>query len=346
MRSSTGFGMSEQLKNEAHLLPTPLRRIMPASIRKAVGTIVSKSVMLYRDSVSVRKTVRSATPIAVKKALTFGFRRPTVCAVFAGRDDNFVPDNVERIRAVIEWNSKVLCDEVIFVEWNPLPDRPLLSPALTKDYPNLRCYVVPKEIHEEICTNPRMPVMEYFAKNVGIRRAQSDFICATNSDILWDWNVRHMRWLLDKRLVFATRRKELSWDGSAPSQEYLRDPRNVIEYRFGWRQDLAYGSGDFTMAHKSLWQRARGYDESMKNERISCDGRGLFQLLEVGGKQIHMGFHYHLFHPTTSSASGNISHGQIFEYSRNLPYQNPPDWGLGDCAEELIAERVWKLARR
>ena len=186
---------------------------------------------------------------------------------------------------MIEWNSKVLCDEVIFVEWNPSPDRPLLSTVLTADYPNLSCYVVPAEIHEAMCANSRMPVMEYFAKNVEIRRAKSEYICATNSDILWDRNVRGTGWLLDRRSVVRTRRKELRWDGSAPSQKYLRNPRNLIQYRLGWRQDPAYGCGDFTMAHKSLWHRARGYDESMKNERISCDGRGLFQLLKVGGKR-------------------------------------------------------------
>ena len=156
-----------------------------------------------------------------------------MCAVFAGRNDNFVPDNEARVRAMIEWNSKVLCDEVIFVEWNPLPDRPLLSLALIRDYPNVRCYVVSPEIHEQICADPRMPVMEYFAKNVGIRRAQSEYICATNSDILWDENVKRMAWFLNERLVFRTRRKELRWEGSPPTQEYLRDPGKIIEYRFG-----------------------------------------------------------------------------------------------------------------
>lgn len=338
--------MSQQFKDEAHLLPKPLRKVMPAGIRRLIGAAVSKSVTLYRDSASVRTTVRNAAPIVFTKALTLRFRRPTVCEVFAGRNDDFVPDNEARIRAVIEWNSKVLCNEVIFVEWNPLPDRPLLSTVLTADYPNLSCYVVPAEIHEAMCANSRMPVMEYFAKNVGIRRAKSEYICATNSDILWDRNVRETGWLLDRRSVVCTRRKELRWDGSAPSQKYLRDPRNLIEYRLGWRQDLAYGCGDFTMAHKSLWHRARGYDESMKNERISCDGRGLFQLLKVGGKQIHLGFHYHLFHQSTSSGSGNVSHGRIFEYWKDLPYENPASWGLGDCIEEPIGDRVWRLVRK
>jgi hypothetical protein len=338
--------MSEQAKDDTHILPTSLRRIVPASIRKAAGAAISKSVMLYRDSVSVRNTVRNGAPVVFKKALTLRFRRPRVCAVFAGRNDDFVPDNEARIRAVIEWNSKVLCDEVIFVEWNPLPDRPLLSPALTKDYSNLRCYVVPREIHEEISVNPRMPVMEYFAKNAGIRRARSEFICATNSDILWDCNVRRMRWLLDERLVFVTRRKELRWDGSDPTQRYLRDAQHLIEYRYGWKQMLDYGCGDFTLAHRDLWKKARGYDESLKNERIHCDSRGLFQLLSIGGAPVHIGFHYHLFHQTTSSALGNASHGKIFEYDKNLPYENPSNWGLGDTEEELIGERVWKLTRR
>lgn len=323
-----------------------LRRIVPRSFRNLAGRAASASVMLYRDSVSVRETAKHAALNGMTQPFKLPFKRPTVCAVFAGRNDDFVPDNEARVRAVIEWNSKVLCNEVIFVEWNPLPDRPLLSPALTRDYANVRAYVVPREIHDQIATNPRMPVMEYFAKNVGIRRAQSDYICATNSDILWDENVRRMRWIMDKQLVFETRRKELRWDGSQPTQKYLRDPQNLIEYRFGWRQDLAYGSGDFTLAHRDLWHRARGYDESLTDQRISCDGRGLFQLLELGGKQVHMGFHYHLFHGTTSSAAGNASHGEIFDYRKDLPYQNSADWGLGDCREEQLAERVWQMVRK
>jgi len=83
--------MSEQAKDDAHILPTSLRKIVPASIRQAAGRAISKSVMLYRDSVSVRNTVRNGAPVAFKKALTLRFRRPTVCAVFAGRNDDFVP---------------------------------------------------------------------------------------------------------------------------------------------------------------------------------------------------------------------------------------------------------------
>ena len=326
-------------------MPSPIRKVIPDRLRKVIGRAVSESVMLHRDSAGVRETWRNVASAMLDRR-PGRLPRPSVCAVFAGRNDDYVPDNEARVRACVEWNSKVICDEVIFVEWNPPTDRPLLSPQLTRDYPNLRCYVVPPEIHAGVSTNPRMPVMEYHAKNVGIRRARSEYVCATNSDILWDENVRRIRWLLDERLVFRTRRIELRWDGRAPTQGYLRDPRNRIEYRDGWRQVLAYGCGDFTLAHRALWHRARGYDESLTGERISCDGRGLMQLLALGGRQAHMGFHYHLFHGTSSVSSGNKSHGEVFKYWENLPYENPSDWGLGDCAEEPLAERVWKLVRQ
>lgn len=319
-----------------------IRSVLPGPVGRSLGRAVSAAYELNRDAASVKATVRSLAPVILKQA--WRRRRPTVCAVFAGRDDDYVPDNVERIRAVIDWNSKVLADEVIFVEWSPLPDRDLLSPKLARDYSNLRCFVVPPELHARVATNPRIPVMEYHAKNVGIRRARSDFICATNSDILWDSGVRRIRRLLDERLVFRTLRLELRWDGSTPRHEYLRDPRNQLEFRDGWKQVLDYGCGDFTLAHRSLWHRARGYDEALTAERISCDGRGLQQLLALGGRPVRLGRHYHLFHETTSSAAGNVTHGRVFEYWRDLPYENPPDWGFASCEQVEVAERVWVLS--
>jgi len=109
---------------------------------------------------------------------------------------------------------------------------------------------------------------------------------------------------------------------------------------------LPYGCGDFTLAHRKLWQNARGYDESLNDLRIHCNTRGLMQLLSTGGKAVHMGFHYHLFHGTSSASSGNISHGQPFEYWKDFPYENPDNWGFGDCTEEPIEERVWMLKSR
>ena len=253
-RHSSGMYVRLAFAVAAHIrtLPNIIRKKLQAGFFWSMGIL------------DVGRTCKNLAPVIFTNFLQFKSHKPTICAVLASRNDNYVQDNEARIRAMIEWNSKVLCDEIIFVEWNPIPNTPLLSLALAKDYPNLKAYIVPKEIHETICTNPNMPVMEFFAKNVGIRRAQSDYICATNADIFWDLNVARMRWFLNKKLVFRTRRVELSWNGHPPNQHYLRNSVNRIEFRNGLGQGITYGCGDFTLAHKELWHRTKGYDEFFK----------------------------------------------------------------------------------
>lgn len=325
-------------------------KVTPAPLRRLLGRAVSRGVALHRDSESLRATWKNLAPVALARGWRTSAQRPTVCAVFVGRNDDYVPDNEARIRAMIEWNSQVMCDEMIFVEWNPPADRPLLSVAFARDYPHLRCYVVPAEIHSQVCEHPRMVIMEEFGKNVGVRRARSEYVCVTNAYIFWDARVRRMLRLLDKNLIFRTRRVEWRWDGGPVTQQSLTDARNRVAFRLGWKQELDYGCGDFVLASRDLWQRARGYDESLRATRIHADGRGLYQLIEAGGKPVHMGLHYHLFHESSSSLQGGVFTGEsrfgaAFPYRENLPYTNPPDWGLADCAEEQVAERVWKLVR-
>ena len=72
-----------------------------------------------------------------------GEGRPSVAAVLVGRNDDYMADFRERLAACLEWNTRYLVSEVVFVEWNPPPDRELLSKHLTERFANLRAYVVP-----------------------------------------------------------------------------------------------------------------------------------------------------------------------------------------------------------
>ncbi len=80
--------------------------------------------------------------------------------------------------------------ELIIVEWNPPKDKVRLIDAIKwpkELFPNLnlvRIIEVPSEIHSQLPGAERMPMFEYIAKNVGIRRANGDFILATNPDLL------------------------------------------------------------------------------------------------------------------------------------------------------------------
>src|SRR5713226_1543088 len=86
----------------------------------------------------------------VRRRMHSNGSRPSITAVVVGRNDDYMADFRERLHATIDWNMRYLIDEVIFVEWNPPPDRELLAHGLTKKFRGLRAYVVPPEIHQAI----------------------------------------------------------------------------------------------------------------------------------------------------------------------------------------------------
>ena len=79
--------------------------------------------------------------------------------------------------------------ELILVEWNPPNDRPSLMDAMvwngiTSDKFQVRIIHVPSAIHEHLNGPAAIPLHQFIAKNVGIRRAKGRFVLATNVDIL------------------------------------------------------------------------------------------------------------------------------------------------------------------
>ena len=141
-----------------------------------------------------------------------GYRISTA-AVIVGRNDDYMPDFKKRLRATVEWNIRYLVDEVVFVEWNPPAGRELLSTGLEKSFSCLRAYVVSPEIHESICRNAHLPLLEFHAKNVGIRRARSNWIVATNADTAFgpDTIRRLLRTKLTDDVVWSAQRIDIPW---------------------------------------------------------------------------------------------------------------------------------------
>lgn len=274
-----------------------------------------------------------------------GGARPRVTGVVVGRNDDYMPDFTGRLYATLEWNLRHLLDEVVFVEWNPPAERELLSPGLAKKFESLRAYVVPHEIHREVCGSPHFQLMEYHAKNVGIRRARSPWIIATNADAAFGldtvYNLRR-RSLTEDTICIALR-VDVNWRESQQQKFGLFD---CLRYRRRYKaENLFLGTGEFLMASRRLWERARGYDEALVKHRLACDLRGTAQLLAHGAKLESAGLVYHLDHANSFSAGRAPHHGEEASYKEGLPYQNGEAWGLGDCAEVRLAERVWRLER-
>lgn len=265
-----------------------------------------------------------------------------VSAVLCGRNDNYTPDFKERIDTCLDWAFGNGLAEVIWVEWNPPEGAPLLAEDLTRRFPRLRAYVVPKRFHDDISENPAFGLMEYHAKNVGIRRASTDWICCTNADIIWGPDVFPWFSLLRKNVVYQTQRVDFRWTGETVTVPLLEDrSRHLKHYRTDYIP--IEGPGDFTLAHRDHWFRATGYDESLRNHRRWCDDRGIHQLLAVGGRLGRIGTTYHMDHANSSNHSVSPHHGIEFNPEAGLPYRNQPDWGVGKAGSRAIGERIWML---
>lgn len=262
----------------------------------------------------------------------------SVSLVTVGRNDDYMDDLEERLHASLEWNLKWFASTAIFVEWNPPPDRPLLSPGLARIFPQLTAYVVGHELHRRSCGNDNIALMEYHAKNVGLRRATSDWALCTNSDVAIgiDSAVRARRGLNPEFFYTATR-VDIPFTTDLSIATLVRPGRQlrVIPYS-------SFGTGDFALASRAAWHEIRGYDEQLTRSRIGCDVRGTEQMTLAGFRSCRIGHVYHFDHDSSCTNGPRPNHG---ERPPDLmqPYQNTADWGLSRANATLIAERVWQL---
>lgn len=79
--------------------------------------------------------------------------------------------------------------ELILVDWNPPAEREGLFEALDwskqNPYFTYRVIQVPNEYHMKFDHAEQLPLFQYIAKNIGIRRATANYILSTNIDILF-----------------------------------------------------------------------------------------------------------------------------------------------------------------
>lgn len=146
--------------------------------------------------------------------------KPYLSIVVAARNDNYGGDFLRRMQLFLSTLAALsdrhrLKAELLIVEWNPPADRPRLGNVI--DWPSKGCDLdiriveVPEEIHRRFPNSDRMPMFEYTAKNVGIRRARGEFILPTNPDIIFS----------DELIAFLAQ-------GNVPTESYLKVDRYDI----------------------------------------------------------------------------------------------------------------------
>lgn len=278
-----------------------------------------------------------------KRLFDFSQKEKTngISVVVVGRNDNYGGDFSKRLQTTLDWNLSHLPNpELIYVEWNQIKERPSDCEWIVARYPNAKCYIVSNEIHKKINDSSRIPMMEYFAKNIGIRRATNEWILMINADVFIGTDVIKNIRTLNDNTVYGTHYISIKWDKKPINSSHQKN-KKIIVSEFPASNDLSSVVGNFILTHKKNWFNATGYDESLNNVRAGVDTNGLRQLLYLGLKQMVLGQHFHLDHPESIIHGKNDTHGS--HSFRNIPYKNSEDWGMAKHPLKQISERIWEL---
>ena len=251
---------------------------------------------------------------------------PTLSIVYATRnDDNGGSPSALRLAASLDalaFAARLhrLAVEAVVVEWNPLPDRGRLHDVLL--WPDAlagRIVTVPPDIAASShAADPRIPVLEYAAKNVGIRRARASWILTTNPDDVLSGELAAA--LAATPLVagyfYRARRADLSApDGNGHT--------TIMQIH-----DEHDGAGDFLLLSAADWSRLEGFPEDIVTAGhldsylvALANAAGLTQRTLAGPL-------YHQWH-SRDDASARPQMAWPVEDIRRPPQ---PGWGLAGAA--------------
>ncbi len=121
---------------------------------------------------------------------------PYLSIVLTGRNDNYGGDFIKRLQDFFNWNCSLLEikkveTEIVFVNWNPIENEPsildLIGFPKNAKYVQIRIITVPSKLHESFVNSKvrrTVPIFEFLAKNVGVKRAKGEFILCLNADVL------------------------------------------------------------------------------------------------------------------------------------------------------------------
>jgi hypothetical protein len=262
-----------------------------------------------------------------------------ISIIIVGRNDDYGRNFAGRLFSTLDYNTQKLEQigcvyEIIFVEWNPLEGRPLLSYKIVERFKKSFCYVVDNSIHRYVAGNKYIDVYEYHAKNIGAKQAKGDWLMITNPDVF-----------LGKKII------DFLASGNFDNQTL---------YRAGWvnikneadidDQDLedSYkddippyncASGDFIFVKKSLFDLMGGYREDFNFTEHHKDSILCLTIFAQTKKVYKIGNIYHFDH----DRSHNFK--RIINYAFwRVPRIHQTSYGHADIAyAQKISDRIYKL---
>jgi hypothetical protein len=198
----------------------------------------------------------------------------SVSIVVTSRNDGY--GGTLELRASHALNTMIKnYDEVIYVDWNSPNDDSLINHLSLNGKGNLRHIQIKKEDVERI--NPvlvDLPIVEVLGRNIGIKRAKSDWIVSSNIDIMPDkLNTSNLQedtfYAVSRKNVpvsfFQSVEKDFFSYCLKNSTKFESAPKIIGDHWAGkydpW--SLTVCCGDFQVAHRNLWEKMRGFEESL-----------------------------------------------------------------------------------
>jgi hypothetical protein len=287
-----------------------------------------------------------------------------ISAVITSRNDNYGGHLNER--AIYALNSAIhTYDEVIYVDWN--------SPTYSLLYDikdnlqlkgNLKHFVIPPQAASHL-TNfdvDAQKCCEVLGRNIGIRRAEGDWIVSTNIDVIHPkrQEVEDIIKINGDNTMITLSRREVTWDiikefhgGELNYQDWeaLRDhistnseKREVYEKIVsGDDYSLINCCGDYQFAPKHIWNDIRGFEEELIHALFSdTNVQKKAAMHGYGLKAIFEPPMFHINHGSKGWGGGGIADGvnkKMNTQYRAVIAQNKTEnldtWGFFDTEIEF-----------
>jgi len=258
-----------------------------------------------------------------------------ISIIITGRNDDHGGGFQSRLMNALFFNLKNLKEfnidhELIFVEWNALPNKDPLSFNLPTE---VKCIIVDPLLHRWLSGNKFIEFYEYFAKNVGASRSHGDFILFTNAEIMFGLEIlNHLKEPLDTNTLYRSPRIDLKrsfpndFDFSTLTNKSFWLCENPMA-----EPPHTNASGDFALCHRSLVEKCGGYDEAIRFSSTRQDGRFVHRIYRMCGRCKIIGQVFHVDHDRPRAVNPKeLACGPCWTYTNNIEYSNGPDWGFRD----------------
>lgn len=265
----------------------------------------------------------------------------TYGCVIVGRNDNYGGNLIERASYSLHCLVSQL-DEVIYVDWATENGKPTLIEEVGIKAPNLSYIKITQEQASRWNNDDpeAQSVCEVMARNIGLRRLSTDVMISTNPDVIPPYRKYLDESVLDNVFMTVARRNISLYDirplGLPTETSKIMDELEVKKH--GWGQEpnvevcegdkfsLVSCPGDFQIAHRNIWYRIRGFEESL-------NGRG-YADSNVQRKAFAYGYKiyatrdipvWHIGHERGGGGDGKVNDMQKAIFMERT--ENPRTWG-------------------